>query len=153
VLVFTIRTYEDIRDDRLKWFFVSNPDALRGAEAVPEVIKDDGVKDDEPQQRGGNLLAKLLLAASNPALIAVIAASRLDRDMAILRLVEAMRIYGAGHDDQLPPAIDDVSEVPVPLDPIAGKPFEYRLAGDTAILQVTPLRGRPATYEIKMARP
>lgn len=150
VLIHTIRTYEDLRDDRLKWFLVSNPEALRGAEAIPDEPKDNRPRDDEQVEPESNVLAKLLLVASNDALIA---AARLEREMAILRVVEALRIYGASHDGHLPQTLADVIEVPVPLDPITGKAFEYRLEVDTATLQVTPLRGRPTTYEIKMARP
>jgi len=145
VLIYTIRTYEDIRDDRFKWFFVSYPEGVLGAEAATEEIQhaDQGERQISP-------LVKFLLVVGNPALIA---SSRTDRDMAILRVIEALRIYGASHDGHLPQSLGEVTEVPVPLDPITGKAFAYRLEGNTATLQVTPLRGRPATYEIKMARP
>jgi hypothetical protein len=62
--------------------------------------------------------------------------ARLDQRIALLRLVEALRLYAAEH-NALP---NNLSEVPVPLpdDPVTGKPFRYELIGNTAHLRGTP---------------
>jgi hypothetical protein len=78
------------------------------------------------------------------------ATARLDRAVAILRVLEALRIYAAGHGDKLPDALANVSDVPVPSDPVTGKPFEYRLDGDKATLTGPTLREVPLNYEITM---
>ena len=35
---------------------------------------------------------------------------------------------------------------------LTGKPFEYRLDGEVATINVTPLQGRPSSYQIRMER-
>ncbi len=62
------------------------------------------------------------------------AQARLERRIAVLRCIEALRLYAAGHDGKLPASLAEVKEVPIPLDPMTGKPFQYRVAGDKAIL-------------------
>ena len=145
VLLGVVRTYEDLRDSVFKWFFVPCAEGLEGSDAAGEELKRA-----ELESREMALLAKLLL----PGVQGITkATARTERDIAILRLVEALRMYGADHEGHLPHALDDVDEVPIPTDPVTGKPFEYAVNGDTATLRVSPLPGRPAIYEIQMARP
>jgi hypothetical protein len=49
-------------------------------------------------------------------------------------VVEALRLYAAAHEGRLPATLDQITEVPVPLDPVSGRAFDYRLNGDTAVL-------------------
>ena len=78
--------------------------------------------------------------------------------IAALRCVEAVRLYAAAHDGQLPASLEDVKDVPLPLDPVHGKPFEYRVVGDRAFFACPPFPGQPAnnantpTYELSMKR-
>jgi hypothetical protein len=69
----------------------------------------------------------------------------LDRRVAALRVVEAIRLYAASHDSKLPDNLNQVSEVPVPEDPATGKPFEYRRDGAAAVLALPEVefRGGP----------
>jgi hypothetical protein len=62
------------------------------------------------------------------------AAGRVDRRFAALRCVEAIRLYLANHDGKLPASLKDVTEVPIPVDPMTDLPFEYEVKGDTARL-------------------
>ncbi len=64
--------------------------------------------------------------------------SVLDRRVAALRVVEAIRMHAAANGGKLPATLADVAIVPVPIDPVTGKPFEYRVEGDTAILTAPP---------------
>ena len=66
---------------------------------------------------------------------------RLEQRIALLRHVEALRLYASGHKGALPASL---SEIPVPLpdDPFTGKPFRYEVIGNTAHLRGTPPRGR-----------
>ncbi|MEX2317737.1 MAG: hypothetical protein WD669_11335 [Pirellulales bacterium] len=61
---------------------------------------------------------------------------RLDRELAALRVIEALRMYAASHDGKLPERLNAISEVPIPLNPATGQPFVYRLDGETAILEL-----------------
>jgi hypothetical protein len=58
----------------------------------------------------------------------------LERDLAALRVIEALRLHAAAHDGKLPARLADVTEVPVPDDPGTGRPFDYHLEGATATL-------------------
>jgi hypothetical protein len=60
------------------------------------------------------------------------AQNRLERRIALLRVVEALRLHAAANGGKLPATLSDVKEVPVPTDSGTGQPFEYRLDGDTA---------------------
>jgi hypothetical protein len=75
---------------------------------------------------------------------------RTDRRIAELRLFEALRLYADSHDGRLPQRLDDL-EVPVPIDPITGKPFEYRLDGDVARVEGPRLIATSCRYEIRLA--
>ena len=76
-----------------------------------------------------------LFAALLPALgSAQLAEVRVDRKVAALRVVEALRLHAAGHDGRLPDSLDLIKSVPVPGDPMTGKPFEYRREGESAVL-------------------
>jgi hypothetical protein len=59
---------------------------------------------------------------------------QIERNVAALRCLEALRLYAAGHGGKLPATLGDVTEVPVPPDPITGKPFTYVASGDQARL-------------------
>jgi hypothetical protein len=65
---------------------------------------------------------------------------RLEQRIALLRHVEALRLYAAEHDGKLPAKLSNCS-VPLPDDPFTGKPFRYQLDGATAHLRGTPPRG------------
>jgi hypothetical protein len=62
------------------------------------------------------------------------AEAMLDRRIAALRVVEALRLH-AGAEGRLPGSLDEVKAVPIPINPVTGRPFAYRLDGDAAILE------------------
>jgi hypothetical protein len=65
--------------------------------------------------------------------------ARLEQRIALLRHVEALRLYAAEH-NALPSSLSGLP-VPVPDDPVTGKPFRYELIGTTAHLRGTPPPG------------
>ena len=76
-----------------------------------------------------------------PAVLAVrTAEARCDQNIALLQSVEAVRMYAAAHDRKLPPSLDELS-VPTPIEPFTGKPIEYELIGDRAVLSGHALPG------------
>jgi hypothetical protein len=78
---------------------------------------------------------------------------RLEREIASLRVIEALRIYAAAHDHQLPAKLADITEVPIPPNPATGQPFVYRLENNTAILELPPsdgIRNQNRRYEISI---
>jgi hypothetical protein len=65
----------------------------------------------------------------------------LEQRIALLRCIEALRLYAAEHDSKLPTALADIP-MPLPVDPVTGTPFSYQLDGATAKLHGTPPRGK-----------
>lgn len=78
------------------------------------------------------------------------AIARNTRRFEVLRVVEALRIYAAAHDGKLPAQLSDITEVPIPDDPVTGKPFQYQLDGEVAKLGGPAISGVPLNYEIEM---
>jgi hypothetical protein len=68
------------------------------------------------------------------------AQGRLEQRIALLRHVEALRLYAAAHDGKVPAKLSDV-DVPLPADPFTGKPFRYTVEGATAHLHGSPPPG------------
>jgi hypothetical protein len=68
------------------------------------------------------------------------AQGRLEQRFALLRHVEALRLYAAEHDGKLPAKLADCT-VPLPDDPFTGKPFRYEVTGNTAHLRGSPPSG------------
>jgi hypothetical protein len=79
------------------------------------------------------------------------ARDRLERRLAALRCVEAIRLHAAANGGKLPASLADIKEVPIPADPLTGKPFVYRLKGGTALLSGPPPEGEEATPENKLS--
>jgi hypothetical protein len=76
-----------------------------------------------------------LFAMLYPGLLSGKAAEmRTDRRVALLRTVEAVRLYAAAHDGKLPESLDAVHEVPIPTDPVTGGAFSLKLDGETATI-------------------
>jgi hypothetical protein len=82
---------------------------------------------------------------------------RMEQRVALLRCVEALRLYAAYHDGKLPAKLDDV-KVPLPVDPMTGKAFVYQVKDGTATLRGTPPRGLErmgifnVRYEVTIAK-
>jgi DNA-binding CsgD family transcriptional regulator len=76
------------------------------------------------------------------------ARTRIDRQFAALRCVEAVRLYAAAHTGKPPASLDEIKDAPLPLDPVNNKPFNYRLVGDRIFLTCAPFPSpTPANYD------
>jgi hypothetical protein len=100
-------------------------------------------------------LAPLLIPAVQKV---TFARARTDRKIALLRIIEAIRFHAATHEGKLPPTLADIKEVPIPLDPVTGKRFDYQLDGDTAKLTAptpakeTPNSSNSVVYELRIRK-
>ena len=72
--------------------------------------------------------------------------ARTDRRIALLRCVEAIRLYAAEQGERLPTSLQDIREVPIPIDPMTGQAFLYRIEKGRAILETRPVDGGEATH-------
>jgi hypothetical protein len=126
------RAYDVRRDDDMKLLSLApwQIEAVRGADSNGgAVANEDGLFAD--------LLPRVLPARQ--------AQAQFEQRIALLRCVEALRMYAASHDGKLPTRLADVS-VPLPVDPFTGKSFEYEVKGGAASL-----RGRPPQNAAKGA--
>ncbi len=110
-----------------------------------------------PKEKQGESLLGLLRPSFINARMMRQTAARLDQRLALLRCVEALRIYAAENDGKLPAKLSDV-KLPLPVDPVTGKSFPYQLDGATATLRGTPPAGREGQpgydmrYEVTIAK-
>lgn len=149
-MVHEVLVYDSIFDDFVKWASLPYPQLNKGLTRAEQRFLAPGTN----RSLGGSL-AILLLPAVNKVMFATI---RVDRRRDALRCVEALRLYGVSHEGRLPQKLADITEVPVPVDPLTGKPFEYQLADGKATLTApTPPRERPNSgntiiYEITLKK-
>jgi hypothetical protein len=151
--------YDRLFGEMTKWQTFPHWEAYRGMEeaerltkrAFTEVKTGRFILSDAPAIP----LAPYVLPAIQKVMMARV---RLDRRMAALRCVEAVRLYGSAHGAQLPATLGAIKEVPVPTDPGTGKAFAYHVAGDKATLSGPPLpreAPNPLTtlwYELRLER-
>ncbi len=150
-LVAAFRQYDRICDEYLKVQSLTHGEAeaaVRQADARRKALADDA---DGPALP----IARVFL----PAAAQVFAArTRVDRSIAALRCVEAVRLHAAAHAGALPASLDEIEDAPVPADPFTGQPFGYRLADGRALLTSPPVPGRPLSdfnapnYELMFQR-
>jgi hypothetical protein len=139
-------TYSVYRDELFQCAYLPFMQGRRSATATLARLKSAPLST-------GTLLARLLLPGMDRVFWAN---NRLERHLAALRAVEALRIYAAAHDGKLPEKLSDVTEVPVPENPGTGQAFEYHLEGDTATLvsqvpgETDPMHG--IRYRVKIRR-
>lgn len=70
-----------------------------------------------------------------------LAAWSLNRRIQTLRIIEAVRDYLAAHAGTLPTTLADITNVPIPLDPLTDQPFEWTVQDGIATLKAAPLPG------------
>jgi len=120
---------DEYRDDMFKGTNLPVPQALPVLQAADKRLKS------APDTEATRIPRYLLPAIAR----VVIPSNRLERRIAALRTIEAVRLHAAAHDGQLPDKLADINEVPVPNDPGTEQPFEYRREKGTATLIGPPL--------------
>jgi hypothetical protein len=116
--------------DLMKWSFVAPWQQKSGYERSAQKLRDLSL-----EQREAPFELVNLLPAIGSGFDAI---SRTDREIALLRTIEALRLYAHSHQGQLPESLDTVVDVPIPIDPVTGQVFRYRLDAGTAVLETAP---------------
>ena len=130
--------YSELRDNWFKLSYVSYPEMARFDAPGTETIK-----------TGPAALFAALMPAASAAKLAEV---RIDRKVAALRIVEALRMHAA-KEGSLPNSLDEIKLVPIPVDPVNGAPFWYTRDGDTATITGPPPRpNQPFTYRITLKK-
>lgn len=114
--------YRVLQDDLLKWANV--PFWKRPADL------EQGLKG-----KGG--FAALLPAVTKVAQ----AQARVQQRIGLLTVVEAVRLHAAEHGGAVPSTLDAIA-LPLPPDPVTGKPFLYEVKDGKAVIRATPAPGR-----------
>jgi hypothetical protein len=126
--------------------FPANQVLLLDAKRDYETRRDDSLKllsltpwqIDTLTDTGRNSGADGLMADLIPTVLKTrLTQARFEARVALLRHVEALRMYAAAHEGRWPAKLADLP-VPVPDDPFTGKPFGYQVEGATAHLHGTP---------------
>ncbi len=136
-LMYSVALYDRYYDDMYKWHSLPYWEARVGLRKAFEDFA--AKKQSDPE--GAALTAQLLPAVNS----ILFAKARLDRRVALLTVVEALRLHGAAHDGKLPNRLEDIRHVPVPSDPVTGKAFEYSVADGVAVLYAPPPAGEIAS--------
>ena len=61
------------------------------------------------------------------------------RKIAALRIVEAVRAHLAASNGKFPERLEDIRGLSIPLDPLTGLPFEWKVEGPVATLTAPPV--------------
>ena len=126
ILLYTVKIYDELCDSQFKWLFLPASEAAGRLNQVERELRSELMRQPEIIP-----VAELLI----PATVASKRAEmRNEWQMALLRVFEAMRLYAASHNGTWPEHLSDITDVPVPNNPIDGKPFFYQLRGNKAII-------------------
>lgn len=147
VLIYSYDRYVQWRDDLWKWFDLPYWQARERMAKAQRAF----------QERGKGLAEGYPFAAFLPDLEkAYYRTTMLDRRIAALQCIEAIRMYAATHDGRLPASLSDIAEAPAPIDPITGRSFAYTQAGNRATLEAAAPAGESpkegTRYEIALTK-
>jgi hypothetical protein len=150
VCLYAYLEYRDSLDETLKWFHA--PDGVRHPGFKKSAEKFNQALTRLDRMFFGGALSPLFgvsdsIGATYVKVYTVV--GRTDRRIAALECIEALRLYAA-QNGKWPAALADVADVPVPTDPMTGKPFEYSVQEDKAVLTAPGKTGGPdaVSYEI-----
>jgi hypothetical protein len=117
--------YDEFRDELFKWLALPYVEAQAGVQQA-EARLEAATKANSPRAA----LAGLLLPALGRTKFVE---ARVSRQLAALRTIEALRAYAAAT-GKLPTTLADIKDLPIPLNPVTGQAFPYRLENQTATL-------------------
>lgn len=117
VFLALVRFYERNSAEQLKWIYLPFWQAR-----TYSPLDDDITFKSQLEQLGWvGSIAELVIGDFD---VLATARARVDQKIALLQTVEAIRLYGAAHNSQLPRSLADLP-VPAPLDPCTGQPLQY----------------------------
>jgi hypothetical protein len=123
VLLHTTIRWNEVLDEMFRWSYLPYWQAFPHLPPTAAKIKPEN----QSPIPFAESLAPVVTASTT-------AQARISRQFAGLRVVEAIRDYAFHHGGRLPKSLDDIKDLPLPIDPYTGKSFEYRLENGKAIL-------------------
>ena len=128
VFKYQFTEYVNMRDEMFKWF---NMPFWQARDHLKEMEQELEEKLKHEEDFWSNSFYKLLPALGR----AYFFMAKLDRHISMLRCVEAVRMYAADHEGQAPNALSDIMAVPIPIDPVTGEEFVYKVEGNLVIIE------------------
>lgn len=144
VTIYSVQRYHALFDQAAKCYSLPYPQAIRCIDETIAFAKELPKESSEIIPITGQTLQALRATRG--------AIARADRQIALLRVFEALRLHAASHDGKLPEQLADITEVPIPDDPVTGKPFDYHLADGKATITGPKASNFEANFEITMAK-
>jgi hypothetical protein len=124
VLLYSLEAYQEARDAVLKWALVPY------WEAAPRIAANE--REIAEKYRSKQILPFHVFLTPGGF---IAANARNERNVATLRVIEAIRLHATSHEGRLPKQLSDIADYPIPFDSFTGRPFLYRLDGDVATLE------------------
>jgi len=138
----------------LRWFLHANEEqseetaALMSLEPPAALPRLDALQKRLAEFRTGLGVPTLFVIENS--LNVYVAAHKIQRRIDALRVVEAIRNYGATHDARLPDSLEKIADTPIPMDPFTGKPFHYAVTDGTATLSAPGIKTEGTTAGIQV---
>jgi hypothetical protein len=139
------REFRRIADEFEKWWYLNARVATQRIERI-----EDRLGENKLEGGFGRVVAAILLPAVNAARLAQ---ERHQWQTDALRVVEAIRMHAA-ETGRLPAKLDEIDVVPVPINRATGQSYQYKLDGETAVLDLPFSDGYPSVawrFEIQLA--
>ena len=152
VAVRTARVCRKVYHESMKWTLLPYWQSYRQMRISANTLREEGYLGSYGQMPGVIPIASLFLPAIESAVLAPV---RMQRDIAALQVIEAVRMAAADADGKLPSSLSDMQKCPAPRDPVTGAPFIYKVEGGKAVLELPPPEGKSAEtfgkrYEITL---
>jgi hypothetical protein len=137
--VYFFDQYQEVSDDMFKILELPYPEMLaRAANLSDRLARAHGAS---PRNPFLDLVPAIDRAAMTFA--------RADRALAALTTMEAIRSFAATNAGKLPDKLEEIGETPVPVNPMTGQAFDYRVEGDTAVLSDSDAKN-PMEYTVRI---
>jgi hypothetical protein len=133
--------FQDASDELYKLLGQPYPVLIPRVENLQATLRKQGLVD-------GNLFAIAVPSFAR----SIEGFAQIDRTRAAFTAVEAIRSYAAAHGARLPDHLVDVTETPVPDNPVTGRPFEWRVGDGVGTLgdHDALLAARPLEYTVRI---
>jgi hypothetical protein len=140
--IHALKQFRRLQDDQMKWYYLPADAIGDGPDMAEQEFRTAHRKlEGEP------------FVAALPAYQRLRSVSlKLERQIALLQVVEAIRLHAASQ-GSLPATLEAISAVPVPHDPASGKLFAYKVEGAKATLSIPNFQfGKPHDYELTLKK-
>jgi hypothetical protein len=149
VIIDEVLTFKSVRDDYVRWTHLPSWQAREGLARADAALQARAAKRDKAKPEEYHIVDLLL-----PAIGRVTEAyDSVDQRLAALQTIEAVRMHAAANAGKLPRTLDEITLVPLPLNPFTGKraDYEYNMDTGTASMKLwNPRKERELNYQLRI---